>query len=76
MRREGEHRVAVAVALASAALLSLLVAAPARAAAPVVGEPAPPFALPGIDGEIHRLADSLGRRAVVLAWFPKAFTPG
>ena len=41
-----------------------------------VGDPAPEFALPGTDGTIHRLADSVGDRGVVLAWFPKAFTPG
>jgi hypothetical protein len=40
------------------------------------GDPAPPFELPGSDGRIHRLADSIGRETVVLAWFPKAFTGG
>ncbi len=40
------------------------------------GDPAPPFALPGSDGRVHRLSDHLGRRVVVLAWFPKAFTAG
>lgn len=36
---------------------------------------APEFALPGSDGKIHKLSDYRGR-AVVLAWFPKAFTGG
>jgi peroxiredoxin Q/BCP len=58
------------------ALLALPWAAPSRAAELAVGDRAPAFALPGTDGEIHRLADSLGRRGVVLAWFPRAFTPG
>jgi thioredoxin-dependent peroxiredoxin len=41
------------------------------------GDLAPPFALEGSDREIYRLADFLDRRqAVVLAWFPKAFTGG
>ncbi len=41
------------------------------------GDPAPAFELWGPDQEIYRLADFLDRRqAVVLAWFPKAFTPG
>ena len=40
------------------------------------GDPAPPFNLPGSDGTPHRLADHLGKRVVVLAWFPKAFTGG
>jgi thioredoxin-dependent peroxiredoxin len=41
------------------------------------GDQAPPFELIGSDQEIYRLADFLDRRqAVVLAWFPKAFTGG
>jgi hypothetical protein len=39
------------------------------------GDEAPPFELPGSDGRVHRLRDLRGR-AVVLAWFPKAFTGG
>ena len=39
-----------------------------------VGDPAPPFELPGSDGKIYKLADYKGRRVVVLAWFAKAFT--
>jgi peroxiredoxin Q/BCP len=41
-----------------------------------VGDPAPPFSLPGSDGTTYQLADFKGKRAVVLAWFPKAFTGG
>jgi peroxiredoxin Q/BCP len=40
-----------------------------------VGDPAPAFALQGSDGKVHRLADYKGK-AVVIAWFPKAFTGG
>ena len=40
-----------------------------------VGDPAPPFSLPGSDGKTHSLADYRGK-TVVLAWFPKAFTGG
>jgi hypothetical protein len=40
------------------------------------GDPAPQFSLMGSDGRIHSLLDHIGRRAVVLAWFPKAFTGG
>jgi peroxiredoxin Q/BCP len=43
---------------------------------PVVGDTAPEFELPGSDGKTHRLADHLGQRVVLLAWFPKAYTPG
>jgi len=48
----------------------------AAVAALEVGSTAPDFALPGSDGQVHRLADDRGKRAVVLAWFPKAFTGG
>ncbi len=41
-----------------------------------VGDMAPPFNLQGSDGKPHKLADHLGKRVVVLAWFPKAFTGG
>jgi peroxiredoxin Q/BCP len=41
-----------------------------------VGDAAPAFSLPGSDGKTHSLADSKGKKAVVLAWFPKAFTGG
>src|SRR5688500_3869734 len=41
-----------------------------------VGDEAPAFNLPGSDGKAYRLADYEGKSAVVLAWFPKAFTGG
>jgi len=51
----------------------------ASVAAPVgaleVGDQAPDFSLPGSDGETHRLSDYRGQ-AVVVAWFPKAYTSG
>ena len=40
------------------------------------GDPAPSFSLPGSDGKTHSLDDYKGKSAVVLAWFPKAFTGG
>ena len=48
----------------------------ASAAEPALGALAPAFSLPGSDGAVHALADHVGKRGVVLAWFPKAFTPG
>lgn len=42
----------------------------------VPGDEAPDFSLPGSDGRTHRLSDYRNRQAVVLAWFPKAFTGG
>ena len=41
-----------------------------------VGDPAPAFSLQGSDGKTYTLAEFKGKRAVVLAWFPKAFTGG
>lgn len=61
---------------AAAVVLLLLLASAAGAADLVVGSKAPPFSLVGSDGRTHSLAEHLGKRGVVLAWFPKAFTPG
>jgi peroxiredoxin Q/BCP len=41
-----------------------------------VGDNAPAFNVRGSDGRDHTLAEHRGKRAVVLAWFPKAFTGG
>jgi thioredoxin-dependent peroxiredoxin len=40
------------------------------------GDLAPDFQLTASDGRQYRLSDFRGRRAVVVAWFPRAFTPG
>jgi len=58
-------------------MLSLLLALWAGGVAALeVGDPAPDFALQGSDGKTWRLSDFRGRQAVVLAWFPKAYTSG
>ena len=54
----------------------LLAAAGVRAEDLSPGAKAPEFSLAGSDGRTYRLADSVGKQCVVLAWFPKAFTPG
>jgi peroxiredoxin Q/BCP len=41
-----------------------------------IGDPAPDFSLSGSDGRFYRLAEFRGKTPVVIAWFPKAFTPG
>ena len=41
-----------------------------------VGDKAPGFDLPGSDGKTYKLSDFKGKKAVVVAWFPKAFTGG
>jgi thioredoxin-dependent peroxiredoxin len=58
------------------ALAALVSAGAAHAAELEPGAKAPAFALAGSDGKEHRLADFVGKQGVVLAWFPKAFTPG
>ena len=40
------------------------------------GDIAPDFSLAGSDGRCYGLGDFYGTHVVVLAWFPKAFTPG
>jgi peroxiredoxin Q/BCP len=50
--------------------------APPPAGGPQVGDAAPAFSLPGSDGATYTLADFKGKKAVVVAWFPKAFTGG
>lgn len=47
-----------------------------RAAPLAVGDPAPDFALEASDGRTYRLSDFRGKQAVVIAWFPMAFTSG
>ncbi len=59
--------------------LALAIAAPSFARAadePKVGDPAPEFSLKGSDGKTYTLSDYKGKKAVVLAWFPKASTRG
>jgi len=65
----------VSKTLAAAALV-LAGAAAAGAAELQVGDMAPDFSLAGSDGKNYRLSDFRGKKAVVIAWFPKAFTPG
>ena len=63
--------------LVPAIVLSLFTASAAQQA-PVElkeGDTAPAFSLPGSDGKTHQLSAYKGR-AVVLAWFPAAFTGG
>ena len=53
-----------------------LALAPASAGDLKVGDPAPDFKLQATDGKTYKLSDFKGKEAVVLAWFPKAFTQG
>jgi peroxiredoxin Q/BCP len=40
------------------------------------GATAPEFELAGSDGNAYTLSQFTGKQGVVLAWFPRAFTPG
>ena len=63
--------------LAAAGLLLASGAFAADAPKPLdAGDAAPAFSLPGSDGKTHSLSDYAGKKIVVLAWFPKAFTGG
>lgn len=59
--------------VASAALFT---ATSTLAAELTVGDAAPDFNLQASDGKTYSLADFKGKQAVVVAWFPKAFTGG
>ncbi len=58
------------------ALTAALVNLPAGAASLEAGAKAPDFTLQGSDGKTYTLSQFVGKQGVVLAWFPKAFTPG
>jgi peroxiredoxin Q/BCP len=59
-------------------LFSLVIASAAlvSAAELKVGDDAPNFELKGSDGKTHKLSDFKGKKPIVIAWFPKAFTGG
>src|SRR5881227_1116549 len=62
--------------LTASLVLGLATAAMAQTADLKVGDQAPNFKLQATDGKTYQLSDFKGKKAVVLAWFPKAFTQG
>jgi peroxiredoxin Q/BCP len=64
----------LALVFATAALTAAAVTASAAELA--VGDAAPDFTLVASDGKTYRLSDYKGKQAVVIAWFPRAFTSG
>jgi peroxiredoxin Q/BCP len=65
-----------AVLLSLAVLIAPLAVASAQNAELQVGDMAPDFTLQASDGNTYTLSDFRGKQAVVIAWFPKAFTRG
>jgi peroxiredoxin Q/BCP len=65
------------LALVAAVFCLVGVAQIAAAAEPLkVGDAAPDFELKGSDGKTYKLSDFRDKQAVVIAWFPRAFTGG
>ncbi len=62
--------------LVAAMLTALGITMSANAADLKAGDDAPDFTLTGSDGKAYKLSDFKGKKAVVVAWFPKAFTGG
>jgi len=58
------------------AALAVSAMAQAPAAELKVGDMAPDFSLQATDGKTYKLSEFRGKKAVVVAWFPKAFTQG
>ena len=65
-------------AMVVAAMLMMATAGHGQTPAPElkVGDQAPDFSLQASDGKTYKLSDFKGKKAVVVAWFPKAFTQG
>jgi peroxiredoxin Q/BCP len=64
------------IACSAALSITVCIAVGASAAELSVGDVAPDFSLAGTDGKTHSLSDYKGKQAVVLAWYPKAYTSG
>lgn len=66
----------VFVAACGCVLLATTALAETEAKKLKAGDVAPGFSLLGSDGEEYSLEQFKGKKAVVLAFFPKAFSPG
>lgn len=62
--------------IAVATMMLLASAAGAQDAQLQVGDMAPDFTLQASDGETYKLVDFRDKQAVVIAWYPRAFTRG
>jgi len=57
-------------------LLPILVSGFFSGAVPQAGDTAPDFTVTDTDGRKHTLSELVKQGPVILAFFPKAFTPG
>jgi peroxiredoxin Q/BCP len=69
-------RALMTIGLVAALAVGVMAQAPAPAVELKVGDMAPDFTLQASDGKTYKLSDFRGKKAVVVAWFPKAFTQG
>ena len=68
---------AIAILALFLAVPAIILAFPATGQGELkVGDKAPDFELKGSDGKTYKLSSFKGKKAVVVAWFPKAFTGG
>ena len=74
--RRGALGLAMGLALSVALVLAMPAVAQEDKGGLAVGEKAPDFSLKGSDGKTYTLAQFKGEKPVVLAFFPKSFTPG
>ena len=75
----GREAMARAVGLTLTVVLLLAVPALAQEGEEgglAVGDEAPGFSLKGSDGKTYSIEQFKGKKPVILAFFPKAFTPG
>ena len=63
-------------AMVAVATCFTLLPSAAVAEVPKVGDTAPDFEMQGSDGKTYKTKDFVGKKAVIIAWFPRAFTPG
>lgn len=62
--------------LLCALLLGSVSWTPCFAEMPKVGDPAPDFEMIATDGKTYHLDDFVGKQALIIAWYPRAFTGG
>jgi peroxiredoxin Q/BCP len=65
----------IALIVTMVVMIAGIFSQPARAELKA-GDAAPDFEVKGSDGKTYKLSDFKGKQALVIAWFPKAFTGG